>query len=318
MKKVSRLNRENGVALITAMLVVTLATILAVGMTSRQQIDIRRTGNILNLEQLRIYLMAVEDHADPLLAKYWKDIEFISQEEYEKYTAISDFGYQEQIEGGYLKVSLSFDEQGRFNINSLLKNGAANAERVAQFRRLLHLLEIDNPPVDAIIDWLDSNADITYPDGAEDNFYLALEQPYRSADRAMVDISELMLVKGVDQEMFNKLSPYITVLPEGSRMNINWMGSEQFMSLHADITQEDADRLIEERDSDSFKSVDAFLQHASLANKNIDKEQLTVSNNYFMLHTTIELGQLKQTYQTQLMRTAENHTQVIKRARKLF
>ena len=257
------------------MLVVTLATILAVGMTSRQQIDIRRTGNILNLEQLRIYLMAVEDHADPLLAKYWKDIEFISQEEYEKYTAISDFGYQEQIEGGYLKVSLSFDEQGRFNINSLLKNGAANAERVAQFRRLLHHLEIDNPPVDAIIDWLDSNADIAYPDGAEDNFYLALEQPYRSADRAMADISELMLVKGVDQEMFNKLSPYITVLPEGSRMNINWMGSEQFMSLHVDITQEDADRLIEERDSDSFKSVDAFLQHASLANKNIDKEQLT-------------------------------------------
>ncbi|NOR51061.1 MAG: hypothetical protein GQ470_00435, partial [Gammaproteobacteria bacterium] len=172
--------QQQGVALITAMLVVTLATILAVGMTSRQQIDIRRTGNILNLEQLLIYQKAVEDHATPLLKNYWEDLEFLTKEEYEKYTAFSDFGYQEAIEGGSIKVSLALDAQGRFNLNSLVKNGEKNEQMMVRFRRLLNNLQLDSEPVDAIVDWLDTDIEITYPSGAEDEHYLSMEHPYRS------------------------------------------------------------------------------------------------------------------------------------------
>ena len=41
------LQRQRGVALLTVMLVVALATTTAVAMASRQQVDIRRTENTL-------------------------------------------------------------------------------------------------------------------------------------------------------------------------------------------------------------------------------------------------------------------------------
>lgn len=52
--------KQTGVALITAMLVVALASVAAVAMTSRQQLDIRRTGNILHADQAYLYALGGE------------------------------------------------------------------------------------------------------------------------------------------------------------------------------------------------------------------------------------------------------------------
>ncbi|MCW8826806.1 MAG: type II secretion system minor pseudopilin GspK [Gammaproteobacteria bacterium] len=310
--------RQQGVALITAMLVVTLATILAVGMISRQQFDIRRTGNLQQLEQALLYHMAVEDHATPLLQKYWDEIEFVSRESFEAYTALSPIGYQEDIEGGTISVSLTLEQQGRFNINNLVKQGKADEKRVAQFRRLMNVLEIEAVPVDAIIDWLDADQEVTYPDGAEDGDYLGYEIPYRSANRAMVDRSELMLVKGVEREMYEKLLPHISVLPEGSKMNVNWMDSNQLMALDAEITQGDAESLISVRDGKSFESVQDFIKQDALAGRTIDEDGLTVSNDYFMLHTTVEIDRLQQRYLSLLKKGENNKMSTIKRSRELY
>ena len=47
--------REKGVALITVMLILALATILAVSMSTRQQLDIHRSANVFNFEQAYMY-----------------------------------------------------------------------------------------------------------------------------------------------------------------------------------------------------------------------------------------------------------------------
>lgn len=310
--------RERGVALITAMLVVTIATVLAVGMISRQQFDIRRTANLLQLEQARLYHVAVEDHASPLLKRYWDEIEFISREAFDAYTEITPVGYQEEIEGGTISVSLTLEEQGRFNINNLVKEGQINEQQVAQFHRLLNSLKIDDVPVDAIVDWLDSDQQVTYPDGAEDGEYLGFDIPYRSANRIMVDSSELMLVQGIDQALYDRLRPHITVLPEGSRMNVNWMDSDQLMALHADISSSDAESLIATRKEQPYKTLQEFLQQDALAGRTVEDDGLTVSNDYFMLHTTIKIDRLSQRYQTLLKRSDDSHIVVVKRSRELY
>jgi len=314
----ARMHKSDGVALITALLVVTLATILTVGMISRQQFDIRRTANLQQLEQARLYHMAVEDHATPVLKRYWDEIEFISREEFETFTALSPLGYQEEIEGGALDVSLTFAVQGRFNINNLVKNGKMDDKRVVQFRRLLNILEIEDMPVDAIIDWLDSDQQVTYPDGAEDGEYLGFEIPYRSANRAMVDSSELLLIKGISQESFDKLRPHISVLPEGSKINVNWMESEQLMALHAEISKEDAEALITTRTDNAYETISQFLQQDALAGIAIEEDGLTVSNDYFMLHTTIQIDRLTRRYRTLLKRADVDHVTVFKRSRELY
>ena len=58
-------------------------------------------------------------------------------------------------------------------------------------------IELDENISSVIIDWLDSNQEISFS-GAEDNEYLNLSPAYRSADQEMQDVSELLLLKGVD------------------------------------------------------------------------------------------------------------------------
>ena len=116
------------------------------------------------------------------------------------------------VEAGYLGGFIE-DEQSRFNVNSLINS----AEAVKRFTRLCNNLEVDPVFIPALLDWLDEDLDVRYPDGEEDGY-----DTYRVANRIMSDTSELLLVKNVDHEMYGKLKPYITALPTTtSNLNIN-------------------------------------------------------------------------------------------------
>lgn len=308
------IRREGGVALITAMLVVAISTILAVGMVSRQQLEIRRTENLLLLDQARLYLFAVEDHAKPLLQRYWGDVEFLTREEYEEVAKLTGFGYQEEVDGGTISLELQLDLQGKINLNNLVKEGVANSVVVEIMRRLVQRLQLDSEPLDAIIDWLDRDQESTFPGGAEDGDYLVNDPPYRAGNRRFVDISELNLVKGIDSEYLDTLLPYITVLPEGSKMNVNWVRDELLQALTKDLnTQIDIDF----KEENSFKTVEAFLQHQQVKDRLApDVEQLlAVSNEYFLVHSSVEQGRLLRRYQSLFKREAGGDVLLLGRSR---
>ncbi len=296
--------RQNGVALITAILVVTLVTILAVGMVSRQQFSIRQTANLLHAEQARLYHMAVEDHATPLLKEYWKQIEFLTIEEYEQFSALSGMGYQEVIEGGELLADIGFAGQGRFNLNNLVKGGKVDTVQKEIFLRLLQQLDISSGVADLLVDWIDSDSDISGLDGAEDGLYLSESPPYRTSNRAMVDLSELRLITGLEQEGLESLKNHVVVLPSGSKTNLNWASAEM------------------NRTDGAFKSVEQLLEQESLTNIDSPNFQqalkkleplLTVSGDYFDLKTTIKVGRISRRYHTLLKRTADERAEVMMR-----
>jgi len=68
-------HQEKGVALITVMLILALATILAVSMLSRQQLDIHRSANVFNFEQAYQYVLGSESWAKQILKRDRKDNE---------------------------------------------------------------------------------------------------------------------------------------------------------------------------------------------------------------------------------------------------
>ena len=70
--------RQRGVALITALLVVSLATVAAVAMVTRLQVDMRRTGNLLNGEQAYAYAVAAESWAFVILRRDQEESDFDS------------------------------------------------------------------------------------------------------------------------------------------------------------------------------------------------------------------------------------------------
>lgn len=122
------------------------------------------------------------------------------------------------------------DEGGKININGLVtKDGNRFKDepvwQVERLRQLFRLKDVDPNLVDAIVDWLDSD-EIPEPNGAESPYYESLERPYRPRNGHMETLAELHLVKGITDDVYRAISPYLTVYWNGpitgdSRININ-------------------------------------------------------------------------------------------------
>lgn len=300
--------RMGGVALITALLVVALATTAAVSMASRQQLDIRRMANTLETDQVALYSRGVEGWARQILRRDRENNEIDHPGE-DWATILPPM----PVENGELAGSLE-DMQGRFNLNTLLKGNKPDKLAVDRFRRLLKAVELAPDLANAVVDWLDSDINPTFPGGVEDNTYLGIEPPYRAANTLMVSISELMLVAGFDEEGYKKIEPYIIALPELTAININTAAVPVLMSLAEEISEEAAEQLEAARGDEGFKSVDEFLANEVFAGLGVSETGLDIGSHYFMLTSDIRFGRIQQRYYTLLHREKTGQTEVIMRA----
>ncbi len=300
--------QQQGVALITVMLILALATVLAVSMSSRQQLDIHRSANVFNFEQAYQYVLGAESWAKQILKRDYDDNKTDSARD-DWATVLPPL----PIEGGQMSGQLE-DIQAKFNINNLVQNGKAQDIYVERFKRLLRNLELNEELAAVIVDWLDPNVESSFS-GAEDNEYLSFSPAYRTANQAMADISELILLNGVDFETFEKLRPFICVLQSESEINVNTASAEVLSSIVKDLTLEDAKTLVEDRDKDVHEKLEDFLQHPLLKQKKVKKEGLSVSSNYFQLNSTAQIERISVEYNTVLQREADGNVVVVKRSR---
>lgn len=230
------MKRHRGVALITALLVVALVTATAVAMASRQQLDIRRTANVLQRDQAYVYALGAEVMGREVLGK--DDAKIDDKEEDWAQSAISI-----PFQGGLLSGALE-DLQGRFNINNLVKNGVRSPWDVERFKNLLKLIkensedrEIwkDAEPGDlanAVTDWVDQDNE-PLSGGAEDNDYLQGPRPYRAANAPMASISELLLVRGFTGPIYQQVVPWVSALPVRTKINVNTAKEYVLLALDA-------------------------------------------------------------------------------------
>ncbi len=302
--------RQRGVALVTALLVVALATTAAVSMVARQQVDIRRTGNLLEGEQAYLYLLGIEDWAAQILRDDRKDND--TDHLNEDWTTILP---PIEVEGGQVGGFLE-DLQGRFNINNLVENDQISGPDLRHFRRLLAALSLDAELAEPIADWLDSDINVLVPSGAEDDSYLSRDPAYRTANGPMVDVSELRLVAGVDTDTWEALAPYVTALPKRTEINVNTAPLPVMMSLAAGLTEADAEALVAARGDEGFQSAnDFFKQQAVAGRKNLAK--ITVSSNWFGIHGDVEVGRIRLRMHSTLWRDADG-SRILRRAQGAF
>jgi general secretion pathway protein K len=161
---------------------------------------------------------------------------------------------------GTILVSVE-DEERKINLNRLvLANGnAPDEQRLAVFRKLLAILDIEPSFADAVVDWLD-NDDTPRVGGAESAYYLSLPFPYRAKNDLFDTVDELRLVRGFTPEKFEKLKPFLTVHSSGS-VNLNTAPKELLMALSAgqdaadggEIDSAAADQIVEYRKGTQFR-----------------------------------------------------------------
>jgi general secretion pathway protein K len=271
---------HRGAALITAMLVVTIVTMLVSSMLWDTNLTIRRAENILFSEQALQYALGAESWAMDILATDLRDTQVDHRNEVWA-TALPPL----PIEGGAIEGVLE-DMQGRFNLNNLVGDNGAQAEAaVEQFQRLLVAVGLDPALSTAVVDWIDGDTEELFPDGAEDDFYTGREPAYRPANVILSSPTELLAMGQFDVAAWRVLRPHVTALPPGTAINPNTATPAVLQSLSDTISPSEAAGLYEQASTAPFEDLAELTGRLGEG-----AAAVTVNSNYFRLQVRVSLG----------------------------
>jgi len=306
------MSRQRGVALITVLLVVAIVTVVSAAMVARQQLSIRATSNQLQARQAWHYALGGEALAQAILARDLKGgepgaaaIDHLLEPWAQPLPAF-------EIDQGEILVRIE-DLAGRFNLNDLLRDQQPNLAAVEQFRRLLLRLQISAPYAERLLDWIDPDQQPSGELGAEDNAYLSLDPPYRSAGRRIHDLSELRLLLDMREEDFQRLAPYVAALPSGVPLNVNTASAMVLSSLSDNLSLGAAESLVELRRAVPFRNSAAFLAQPALAGTTLQGTALAVGSQFFQATSEVRLGDRRLALVSLLQREQDGSVRVLAR-----
>jgi general secretion pathway protein K len=298
---------QGGVALVTAVLVVAIGTIIAVNLLWQGTLDFRRTEAALAADQGLMYVQGAEAWAADILRQDLvdsPDSDHLGEDWAIELPPLP-------VDGGTIVGRLE-DLQGRFNLNNLVgADGVENQLARQQFERLLALLELDPALAGAVVDWLDPDAELRFPTGGEDVVYSDADPPYRTANSMITSTSELMAIAGFDRESYRRLAPYITALPRGTKLNVNTASDVVLASLSEDIDLATAASLVEERAGAEFIDIDATFE--GLVEADV-LQQIDGVSEHFLLTATVTLGSNQLTMRSVLQRDRSGITRAVFRS----
>jgi general secretion pathway protein K len=275
-------------------MITALAAIVAANLAWDNALDVRRTMMMLNRDQAIQVAMGAESWVATILSQDMADSET---------DHLGEIWASElpglPIDGGEVFGAIE-DLQGRFNINNLIdQNGKVEEQSLEQFRRLLTSLGLDPRFAGLAGDWLDSDLDAAFPDGAEDGIYTGLIPTYRSANQLLTSTSELAALEGMDKATFDILAPNITALPGRTEINVNTATPAVLLALGEDMSVGDVEGLVAERESDGFADITGTF--SSLVAPDV-LSTLVESSNYFQLKVVVRIDTVRITLYSVLQR----------------
>jgi general secretion pathway protein K len=299
----SQLSKSRGVALITVMLVVALAAIIATQMLARLQFQVQRTTNISFNQQAYWYAMGAEAFAKRVL--------YTAFEDESNFTHLGQVWAQGEttypVDYGEISGEIT-DLQACFNLNALREQKDDDSPvsnnkihtRIA-FEELIVALDIEGVGefeaeymADALTDWLDADTSIVSAGGAEDNDYAAKEFPYLPANNYLASVNELRVIEHFTIPAINALKNYVCLIPNSHlhQININTLSSDKPELLQAllSISRNEAEEILSARNEEGFQNIDEFFNLPEVSKlKNItaeQKQQFVVDSEYFKLKAT--------------------------------
>ena len=192
------------------------------------------------------------------------------------------------VEDGSLAGHLE-DEQGKFNLNNLLKDGQIDLAQLGHFRRLLAILALPPTLADALADWIDADGAPQPQVGAEDAYYLSLKPGYLTANRPLSDLGELALVRGFDDNVRRRLRPFVTALPRSTPVNVNTAPPEVIAAIIDKLGLDDARAVVAMRQRTYFRGNPDFFSQLPRG-LNAPNEEVSVSSDYFLVTMAVTIG----------------------------
>lgn len=293
---------QEGMALLTVLLLVAVMASLAVAMLDDIHFGLRRGQNAQamaraqwlaisteTLARAQIRRLLQRDPARTTLEGGWNGRPFVFP-----------------VDGGSIRAVLR-DGGNCFNLNSVVEGASEQWRRraigVGQYIALLDALGIRGAAAqglaDSLVDWIDSD-DARSPYGAEDDAYARRRPAYRSSGTLLAEASELRAIAGYDEGTYRRLRPHVCALPDNvlSPLNLNTLGEDdapllQMLTASA-LDAASARRVIAARPAPGWRQAAAFWAQPALLALPLPGEvlgQVGVRTRYFHLQSQVTFGE---------------------------
>lgn len=276
--------RQQGVAIVLAMGVAALAALTATAILVSQSTWARQVELTAGHVQAQIIIQAGLDWTRAVLSddRHAGSVDYLGEPWAMQLPPVP-------VENGSLAGHIE-DEQGKFNLNNLLREGKPNLVQLAHFRRLLTILALPPALAETLVDWIDADGQLQSQDGAEDAYYLSLNPPYLAANRPLMDVSELALVRGFDDSVRTRLRPFVTALPRFTAVNVNTASPEVVSAIVGGLPLDAARTIVSQRGRSYFLNFADFVTRLPRG-LNVQTEDVAVSSDYFLATMQVTIGE---------------------------
>lgn len=272
---------QRGAALLTALFIVTLISILATSLSMRIPYDIERYKINANIEKANLYSNFVKLWTIEYLNR--RNLKFVTDKQGKILIDLNDITKLKKNINTNVSIEL-YDLQSKFNLNNL-----TDKKLHISFLTLLEKLfpEANPQELKALLNniymWISPFEQYHIQ---LDETYAKKNPPYYPAHRPFHSHTELKLVKGVNNKIYQKLEPYITALPEVTEINVNSASKKILASLGNGLSVSVVHKIIEKRGEKGFKNnqeMQLFLREL-----NVPTFYTTTSSQYFLCKIIVE------------------------------
>jgi general secretion pathway protein K len=313
--KMKNLRRQRGVAVITALLLTTLAITIVASLFWAQQVQVRSMENQRLHLQTKWILRGALDWAGLVLRQDGRDNPYTSLDQVWATplaeTRLDQYIERERVEGEVFDATLSgsiVDATSRYNLTNLARQRFRDPVQVAVFQRLLSNLKLDPAlaektatAIAASAPVLQLNADpvpeggVAQPGtgqsgtGTGTPAQTGTAAPVQSgtAPVHLIQLDDLLAIPGFTVQVVDKLRDFVIVLPERTTVNVNTAPPEVLAAVIENFSLAEANSLVARRKSAAWREIGQFS--TELNGKTAVNGAVGVVSNYFLVRSRVRL-----------------------------
>lgn len=295
-----RLDKQQGFALITVMLIVALIAMISGGLLYQQAVQVQRSSYLLHQSQAMAVVLGLERWVKKgLLLDVQNNTSDHLNEQWAQPLPPVPFA------GGQLSGQLQ-DLDGRLNLNNLAIKDSHLRRKWQDVIQRFFRQQWQQPQMALVIeDWVDADSEVSRLDGelgAESDVYLLKQPSYRAANQPLVTVSELNLLQGASPSKVAKIKHWVATLPGTTLVNVNTAPKSVLLAFADWVQPEWVQNWIVQRKSQPAKQTADFRkfikaqsgQKDEVINLAFSDELISVQSHYFRLDGFLQYGEVTQ------------------------
>ncbi|WP_313166915.1 type II secretion system minor pseudopilin GspK [Massilia oculi] len=292
MRRLHHPRRQRGVAVVTALLLTTLAISIVASLFWQQQVQVRSMENQRLQLQTKWIQRGALDWASVILRQPFGgriSLEQIWATPLAE-TRLDQYIERERVQGENFNASLSgqvYDATARYNLNNLAAGGKRDPVETEVLGRLLTNVRQEPRLARPIADFVAAGQALALD---QDDANQTTQTPRKGNPMPILRVDDLLAVPGVKPETVEALRPFVIVLPtQGTTVNVNTAPAEVLAAVLPGCSISQANALVEQRKRVPWNDVQQFNTELQCRGETQGEPKISITSNYFLVQSRIRL-----------------------------